>query len=279
MLHARRVRVTAGSTVLLDDVSIAVAPGEVVALVGPNGAGKSTLLRVLAGDLRPGSGEVVLNGRPLEAWTVMERARQRAVLPQHASLTFPLTVLEVVLLGRTPHLAGVEDAHDVEIAHGALDVVGLRVAATRLYPSLSGGERQGAQLARVAAQVWEAPPAGARFLLLDEPVASLDLVHQHATLTLVRAFAHGGAGVVVVLHDLNLAAQYADRLVVLGHGRVVADARPRDALTPGLIAGVFGVHALVVPHPALDCPLVVPVPDPATGAVHRHAACATGAAR
>jgi iron complex transport system ATP-binding protein len=260
MLSGRQVSVRVGSSTLLADVSLDVRPGEVVAVIGPNGAGKSTLLRVLCGDLVPTAGEVFLEERRLVAWPLHERAKALAVLPQDTSLTFPFTVLEVVLMGRTPHLKGREQRHDYDVAYAALQEVEVLALAHRLYPTLSGGERQRVQLARVLTQIWDVPPMGHRYLLLDEPTTSLDLAHQHSTLATVQRFARQGTGVLTIVHDLNLAAQYADRIVVLHAGKQLATGCPREVLTPAIIQMAFAMSAWVLPHPVLSCPLVVPVP-------------------
>jgi ABC-type hemin transport system ATPase subunit len=199
MLAAHHVTLRVGRKALLNDVSLAFNPGEVLALIGPNGAGKSTLLKAVAGELTPTTGVVELEQKPLAAWSLQERARRRAVLPQHSMLDFPFTVLEVVLLGRSPHGGGAS-VHDHYIARQALAAVEAAHLEQRLYPTLSGGERQRVQLARVLAQIWEPLPDGtARYLLLDEPTASLDLAHQHATLAWIptdvfRANIYGGMG-------------------------------------------------------------------------------------
>jgi iron complex transport system ATP-binding protein len=171
----------------------------------------------------------------------------------------------VALMGRLPHLKGAESARDYEIAHAALEAVEAEHLAERLYTTLSGGEKQRVQLARVLAQIWEArhdetDTDGARFLLLDEPTSNLDLAHQHSTLGVARRFAREGVGVLVILHDLNLAAQYADRILMLNDGRIAHAGSPREVLTRDAIHEVFGVEAIVTRHPSADCPLVVPVP-------------------
>lgn len=255
MLAIRNAHVRVGRSPLLTDVSLDVASGEVVAVVGPNGAGKSTLLKVLCGDVIPSRGEVALNGRLLQAWRRRERARVMAVLPQESTLAFPFTVLEVVMMGRTPH--NPDGQRDHTIARAALDAAGVSAFEQRIYPTLSGGERQRVHVARVLAQVWEAPTHGPCYLLLDEPTANLDLAYQHHTLETFRQFAAKGAGVLAVLHDLNLAAQFADRMVVLRDGHQLASGCPQAVLTPGTIRAAFDFSATVLPHPSRSCPLVV----------------------
>ncbi|HEY0405692.1 MAG TPA: heme ABC transporter ATP-binding protein [Pyrinomonadaceae bacterium] len=260
MIEARRVQVSVGPKLLLDDISLSLRAGEVLAVVGPNGAGKSTLRKALCGDVQLSGGEVLMNGRALNDWPLVERARLRAVMPQDSTLNFPFTVFEVVLMGRAPHLRGAESPHDQDIARAALAAVEALHLEERLYPTLSGGERQRVQLARVLAQIWEPSTQGERFLLLDEPTSNLDLAHQHSTLVVARRFSREGAGVLVILHDLNLAAQYADRVLLLNQGRVVNCGTPVDVLTRDAIYETFAVRAVVSKHPFMDCPLVVPIP-------------------
>ena len=160
MLDVHHLWITVGRTPILQDVSLTVEAGEVVAIVGPNGAGKSTLMQALCGERRPSKGEVVLEGRRLDTWPQRERAQIMAVLPQVSTLAFPFTVLEVVLMGRTPHICGIETDRDYAIAEAALGTTGLLAFADRLYPTLSGGERQRVHVARVLAQIWEPAPRG-----------------------------------------------------------------------------------------------------------------------
>ena len=238
---------------LVDGASLAVKPGEIVALLGRNGAGKSTLLRMIAADLAPDSGSIAVNGRPLAAWTAGELARVRAVLPQTESLRFSFTVSEVVALGRLP-AARHGAAREAQIVQDALESAGVGAFADRAYPTLSAGERARVQFARVLAQVWEPVETGPRHLLLDEPTASLDLLHQHEVLATTRAFAAAGVAVVVVLHDPNLALLYADRAVLLEKGRIVADGPARDVLTPARVEAVFGIAVDALSRPGSDVP-------------------------
>lgn len=240
LLQARGAAFAFGPCCVLDGVDADFHAGRVTALLGPNGAGKSTLLRLLSGERHPVTGSVTFAGRPLAQWHSRELARRRAVLPQSPRLTFPLSVEEVVLLGRAPHLHGAEGADDREIAHAALEAVDMARAGGRAYTALSGGERQRVQLARVLAQVWQR--AGTA-LLLDEPVSALDLAHQHATLALARQWAAAGACVVAILHDLNLALRHADDALVLHRGRVAAAGPVRVVITEALVRDVFEVPA------------------------------------
>ena len=266
LIEAHNITFEIDSRKLLDDVSLDVNAGEIVAGVGPNGAGKSTLRKILSGDWKPSAGEVTFNQKLLSHWPVAELARMRAVLPQDSSLNFPLTVFEVVLMGRAPHVNTVETKHDLAIAREALEAVGALHLENRLYPTLSGGERQRVHLARVLAQIWEADGDATRYLLLDEPTANLDLTHQHQTMKIARGFARQGVGVFVIVHDLNLASQYADRVLILNEGKMVAFGAPHEVLTESIIREAFGVDVGVMDHPFFDCPLVVWRDDP--GEIH-----------
>jgi iron complex transport system ATP-binding protein len=259
MIEASKIIFNIGKKTLLNDVSLTAAAGEVVAVVGANGAGKSTLLKVLSGDLRAKSGRVSFEGRPLRAWRVEEIARVRAVLPQSSTLTFPFTAFEVVLLGRTPHLAGGRGRQrDAEISFAALKMADVADLAERDFRTLSGGEQQRVSLARVLAQIWDQPASGNRYLLLDEPTASLDMAHQHLILRAARKFADEGTAVLVVLHDLNLGAAHADRMVMMKNGRVLQIGKPAEVLQSNLIKEVFAVETVITKHPTRDVPLVIP---------------------
>ncbi len=262
MIAADAITVVAGRQRILDRASVEVEGGELVVVLGPNGAGKSTLLSALAGDRRLTEGQVWLDDRALPSWSRPELARRRAVLEQRSALESAFRVIEVVSMGR---LSAAEAAHDHAIARAALAEVGLAHAADRVYPSLSGGEQQRVQLARVLAQLWETDRCA---LLLDEPVAALDVAVQHEVLALARRRARRGAAVLVTLHDLNLAAEYADRVVLLSRGRVVADALPAQALTPEAIEAVFGLTTTVLRDPERDIAWIVPRPRPRKDDLH-----------
>jgi iron complex transport system ATP-binding protein len=251
------VSVSRGRAQLLSDVSLRLKPGELTCVAGPNGAGKSTLLRVMAGSIEPSQGAVAFFGRPLAGVSAVERARQRAVVSQNSEIAFGFTSLEVVLMGRHPHSELSEGKRDLEAARQALARVEVAQLAERDVTTLSAGERQRVDIARALAQLSSEVPPAQTALLLDEPTSNLDLAHQHGVLTLARAASREGRLVVTVLHDLNLAAQYADRLVLLSKGRVAADGAPRQVLSSELIWQVFRARTVVVPHPELDCPLVV----------------------
>jgi heme transport system ATP-binding protein len=274
-LVGRDLTVKAGGRTILDGVAFDLAPRSIVAVVGPNGAGKSTLLRALTGEAAITAGTITLNGRRLAAWNADERAIQRAVLPQSPTLAFPFRACDVVELGRYPHRgrAAIEE-HRAAIA-GAMEAADVVDLAMRDCRTLSGGELHRVHFARALAQVW-APLADGRtrHLLLDEPTASLDLAHQNLVLSRAAAFARDGGAVLAILHDLNLAAAFADQIVVIDKGRVAAAGRPKDVLTSELLRTVWRVEARIE-NGRPDEPLTVVVKHndgtPARGAVLRAA--------
>jgi iron complex transport system ATP-binding protein len=223
LVAARGVSVELGGRRVLHHVSAHIDAGEVVAMVGPNGAGKSSLLAAMSGDLAPSDGLVEVEGRPLGTWEPLELARARSVLPQRVAVAFPFRVHEVVRMGRAPWIGTPQEDEDDEAVAAALEVADLHRLSSRPVTALSGGELARAALARVLAQ-------RTRLLLLDEPTAALDLHHQEAVMAALRRLAADGHGVGVVVHDLSLAAAYADRILVLAAGRLRAAGPPDGGL-------------------------------------------------
>ena len=251
-LVARGITLKRHGKALIEDIDIALQVGEVFALLGPNGAGKSTLIKALSAEIAPTAGHVCLNGRWLRHVPARERARSIAVLPQQLELSFPFTGFEVALLGRIPHHSGAPEPKDREITWQALQAVDAVHLAARSYPTLSGGERARVQLARVLAQIWVEPDATSRcprYLLLDEPTAPLDIAHQIALMHTLRNVAQRGIGVMLIVHDLNLAAAWADRIALLRDGRISAMGTPDQVITGELIRKVFDVSPHIVAHP------------------------------
>jgi len=244
-----------GSRLVLRAVSLNVHGGELLALVGPNGAGKSTLIRVVSGVTPARSGEVHLDGADVLRFSPDRRARCVAVVPQLIHLPEAFTVGEIVMLGRTPHLPlwGGEGRRDCEIAWRAMRRTHIESLADRRVDELSGGEQQRVVIARALTQE-------PRVLLLDEPTAHLDLKHQVAVLELVKSLAHEqGLAVLLTLHDLNLAALYADRVALMEEGGIVAQGLVEDVLTAERLSQVYGVHVAVSRHPVHGTPLIAPV--------------------
>lgn len=234
-----------GQTLALLPVTRRFEPGKVTVIVGPNGAGKSTVLKLLTGELAPTAGLVFLSSRDVSKCRPHELAQMRAVLPQSTHLSFPFTVHEVAGLGMIA--SGLDTDRRKRLISDALDQVDLSDFKARLYQQLSGGEQQRVQLARVLCQLQSSslPPTD-RCLLLDEPVSSLDIRHQIATMNIARRHARQGTTVIAVLHDLNLAAQYADQVLVMAGGRVLAEGAPGVALDPDVIEDAFGVRPKIL---------------------------------
>jgi iron complex transport system ATP-binding protein len=255
LLEASAVSFSIGAATLLDRVSLTVGAGETVALVGPNGAGKSTLLRILAGELRRYEGMVRLKGADILDCNPGELAQHRAVLSQSISITFPFTVAEIVRMGAGDRRGAAVEAR-IDAALADVDLLAFR---ERIITTLSGGEQSRAHFARVMVQLaCGEEKFGPGVLLLDEPTASLDLRHQIDMAAAARKCAARGVGVVAVLHDLNISTVFADRVIVLNHGRVDASGPPEITITDAVLERVFGVSGAVGRAPPAGTPFVLP---------------------
>ena len=234
------LNVQLGKRPILHSVAFEANAGEVTMIIGPNGSGKTTLLRALTGDI-PHEGEITINGNPIRRTSKAELARMRAVLAQHTLLSFPFTVAEVVEMGLR---AGGNGIGDATMRSGRIDAalqqVDLAGFAGRLCQELSGGEQQRVHLARVLCQIWDPKAGGApKWLFLDEPVASLDIRHQLQVMEIVQRFARQGGGVIAVMHDMNLAAMFGNRIVAMSNGRAAKSGSPEDVLTSDTLSDVF----------------------------------------
>lgn len=257
MLEARQVSHAFGRKLVLTDVDLALRPGELVALCGPNGAGKSTLLAAMAGDYRPEAGEVLLNGVPIHSLSPAVLASRRAVLEQAPSLSAGFSVRELLTLSIPREIA---PERTEALIHEALGAVALLERAEDNCLILSGGQRHRAHLARVLVQL-RAPGRVGGFLMLDEPTASLDMAHQIATMRIARKAARDGSGVLVVLHDLNLAAAFADRVALMHQGRLVAEGPGADIFTSARLSAIYETEIDVVSAPG-RAPRILPVYGP-----------------
>src|SRR5437868_7044556 len=259
MLRVSNVTFRIGDKALISDVSLTFQPGQLHLIIGPNGAGKSTLIKVLARLLRPLTGKVEYEGVDVDVASEADLARRRAVLSQAVEIAFPLTVREVVMMGRYPHFGGRPGPADEEIVDDLMAFFDVTEFSGRDYQTLSGGERQRVNFARVLAQLWRLAPGSlapngssssplCRFLFLDEPLTFLDIRHQIDFMKKVRSFTDAPDVVTVgVVHDLNLAARFADQIVLLDRGQVVAVGGPSDVLTLRNIREVFDVQPTFLP--------------------------------
>ncbi|MFO7700333.1 MAG: heme ABC transporter ATP-binding protein [Acidimicrobiia bacterium] len=252
ILSAVGVTYSVDGAVLVDGVDLEGRRGELIALCGPNGAGKSTLLRILAGDLSPHPGRVVVDGFDTSSATPAELARARAVMRQGGRSDIPFTAIAVVEMGRYPHRSDPDAsrAADIRAIRAAMERTETDHLAGRIYATLSGGEQTRVVMARILAQ--DAP-----VVLLDEPTTALDVAHQERVLAEVRRIADEGSCVIAVLHDLNAASYYADRVVMMADARIAATGTPTEVLRSDLLNSVYGQEMTVVEHPTRNCPLVI----------------------
>jgi len=242
MLRVEKLNYEIKGRKLLKDVSLQVRRGEIIALLGSNGAGKSTLMRLLAGDQKPSSGAISLNGQSLTEYDPRALARCRGLLTQQQQVSLSFKVRELVLMGRYPHFKSLPQPRDLRIIEEVMVLCGISDFSDRVYMSLSGGEQQRVQLARVLAQVWDNSDS---LLLLDEPISALDMHYQQKVLAIAKGLSRKGYMVILIVHDLNFAANYADRIVMLKHGRKLYDAPPIEVLNTNNIYTVFSVEAQV----------------------------------
>jgi iron complex transport system ATP-binding protein len=247
MIRAQDVSYAVNGTEIVHQVSLSVQPGELVGIIGPNGAGKTTLLKLLGGLLLPTSGTTYLHDQSLYRMPPRKVARAIAVVPQDTRMDFAFNVWQVVMMGRHSHLGrfDIEGPHDFALVEDAMAQVAVEHLAERPITTLSGGERQRVFLAKALAQQ-------SQHLLLDEPIAALDLRHQLNVLALLQKLCHKGKAVVVILHDLNLAARYCDRLILIHQGRMVTFGSPGEVLTETTLRDIYQIDAVVRHDPLID---------------------------
>jgi iron complex transport system ATP-binding protein len=282
MLEIQGLVCRIGSKTIVDGISISFDPGRLHVIVGPNGSGKSTLLKAFSGEWVPSAGSITYNGTDLTRIDKLSLARRRAVMTQLPELHFPLSVEEIVMMGRYPHFSFRPGPTDRAICEKVMSHLSIQSLSGRDYLTLSGGERQRVQFARALAQIWEdpapleaphsptalsptgqstlstgLPASGCRYLFLDEPVSSLDIHYQHQLLQLARDLVKEKIVLIAVLHDLNLALHYADRMIFMKQGRIVAEGSVPGIVTPALIREVFDIEARLLEDPQSDTPVVV----------------------
>ncbi|KAA0990736.1 heme ABC transporter ATP-binding protein [Dyadobacter aurulentus] len=249
---------------LLHEVSFQVKSGEFWAIVGANGAGKSTLIKMLSSELAPTSGSVTFDGKDLKKYKLRDLAKKRAVLAQQNTITLSFTVQEIVLMGRYPFYDSEPTQRDLAIVDMCLKKVGIAHLKSRLYPTLSGGEQQRVQVSRALAQIWEVDKG---LLLLDEPTTGMDLLHQFETFQLAKEMTTKGFSVVAVIHDLNQALQYADKVLMLKNGQNFAIGSPSEVLTETNIQAAFGLAVQIIHSEHIQFPIIVPNVAPALSGI------------
>lgn len=263
MIEAQNISVeTKTGKLILDHVSSEIRPGVLSSVIGKNGAGKSTLLKAICGENSISSGKVLFENQPASNINLHEIAKKRAVVSQKTTLDFSFSVDEVVMLGRSPYTGFFRSEKNSEIVDECLEKVGLSALKHRSYITLSGGEQQRVHIARALAQIWNAIQSEQpSYLFLDEPLASLDVAHQHGIMSLLKQLCSKNVGVFIVIHDLNLAAQYSDNVVILKNGKKITEGSPNEVFTEEIIFNAFDHPVNIIPHPKTECPLIISKPE------------------
>jgi len=257
MLKTENIQYKIGKKQILKDISAVFYPGRVTVILGPNGSGKSSFLKIACGETNDFTGIVFYDNRSSKNFQKSELAKTRAVMSQQTELNFPLLVSEVVMMGRYPHFAFNPGSRDISICEEIMRRMDLQAFKDRNYLTLSGGEKQRVQFARVLAQIWEAPTTGNRYLFLDEPITSLDIHYQHQFLQTTKMLAAENIVVIAVLHDINLAMQYGDDIIFMKDGEIVKKGVPADVITADLIHDVFNIPVKIVEFDGAEKPVVV----------------------
>lgn len=255
MIEVKELTYQIGKKELLNQLSFEVAPGELLAILGANGAGKSTLMKLLCREISPTKGDILFRGINLRQYKLPELAKQRAVLSQHNTISISFMVNELVMMGRYPHFDQVPGANDMAIVKQVMTETGITHLAGRDYNTLSGGEQQRVQLSRVLAQIYDCPDA---CLFLDEPTTGLDLLYQQQIMELARKMANRGYCVICILHDINFASRFADKILMLKHGKKVAMGTPVEVISCENIHETFSINVKLMECEGYSCPLVIP---------------------
>ncbi|RQP15429.1 MAG: heme ABC transporter ATP-binding protein [Parapedobacter sp.] len=255
MIEVRNIHYAVGAAKLVENISFDVQPGEMLAVIGANGAGKSTLLKLLCKEISPTKGDIYIRKRPIETYKLDALAKFRAVLAQINTLSISFKVHELVMMGRYPHFVHKPTEDDLRIVKTAMEETGITEFANRDYNTLSGGEQQRVQLARVIAQIYDQPKG---LLFLDEPTNGLDLLYQQQILSLARGLANRGYCVISILHDINFASRYADKVMILKKGKRVAFGKPQEVITCENIHEAFNIQVRLFHDDEFKCPLVIP---------------------
>lgn len=254
MLKAKNLTYRIDNQTLLNNVSLEFKPGEFTVIMGQNGAGKSTLLRLLAGSIKSTEGEVTLFDKNINNYKELELARIRAVLSQHYEISFPVSIQDIVMMGRYPHFKSEPTRKDYEITDTTLTMMGINNLKDRNYDTLSGGEAQKVQMARVLSQIWEHDTENSKILFLDEPVSQLDIQYQYFLLKVAWDFTKENIIVIAILHDLNLALTYADNIVFLKKGELVKTFNSVNDIGKEIVNQVFDIEMEDIKNPFSDKP-------------------------
>lgn len=257
MLKVQNVHYNIGLKKILNGISIDFAPGLFHVILGPNGSGKSTFLKVFSGEIKPAKGSVFYDVKDIFSISKIAVAQKRSVMSQQADLQFPLFAGEIVMMGRYPHFNYKPAANDYAICNTVIDQMQLKDFLDRDFLTLSGGEKQRVQFGRALAQIWEVPKDGCRYLFLDEPVNNLDIHYQHQFLQLAKTFTTRNTVTIAILHDINLAIEYADTISFLKAGNLVSHGLPADIITAEMINDVFNIPVKIIEHPSTKNPLIV----------------------
>lgn len=254
MIKVENISYQVGNKEILKDVTFDLEGGKLLAILGPNGAGKSTLLKLLCREVKPASGTITFDRIDLNLYSIKDLAKMRAVLMQQNTLSLLFTVKELVLMGRYPHFENKATLADIEIVNAVLEETGVTHLASRNYHTLSGGEQQRVQLARVIAQIYDQPKG---YLFLDEPTNGLDLLYQQQILQLAKNMALKGYTVISILHDINFASRYADKILLLKNGMVINFGNPKEVVSCENIHSAFNVDVKLINCEDFECPLVI----------------------
>jgi iron complex transport system ATP-binding protein len=257
MISVEQIKYSVGAKNILNNISIQFLPGTCNLIIGPNGSGKSTLIKLLSGELNNYDGRVMYNGADIKTFTKLRLAASRAVLSQQTELSFPMTVEEVVMLGRNPHFEFNPTKKDLEIVKEVINLLDLNSFIYRNYQSLSGGEKQRVHYARVLAQIWESPNGEQRYLFLDEPLNNLDIYYQEHFLKMAVSLLNETTTLIGVVHDINIALRYANQLSFLKEGAIIKNGAPAKIVDAILIKEVFNVDTQVMAHPSSGKPIVL----------------------
>ncbi len=257
MIKAEKLSFNLGCKKLVDQVDLEIRPGELLAVVGPNGAGKSSLLKVLTGEHEHQQGTISINNKNMRHYKRDELARTRSVVNQHTEVSFPFSLRNIIAMGRHPHRSN-QDV-DNQVIDEAMRMAEVREFTDRIFNTLSGGEQQRGQMARAIAQILPIGSDSKRYILLDEPISNMDLSHQHGTLNYLKKLTEQQVGVLIVIHDLNLASLYADRIAVMHKAKLKLVGTPSEIITTELLENVFRLKADISVHPKYECPMISPI--------------------